>query len=47
MLLDLLEEVTDAHKSATVKERPKSYVGKYTQSHSLGKDQDLRQSLKY
>lgn len=46
MLLDLLEEVMDTHKSATVK-RHESYVNKYIQSHSLDKDQDLSQSLKY
>lgn len=45
MLLDFLEEVMDAHKSATVKETPKSCVDKYIQGHSLGKDQDLSQSL--
>lgn len=29
MLLDLLEEILRAHKSATTKESPKSCVGKY------------------
>lgn len=41
MLLDVLEEVMDAHKSTTVKDRPESRVDKYIRSHSLGKDQDL------
>lgn len=45
MLLNLIEEVIDAHKSATLKERPKSCVGKYIQSPCLGKDQDLSQFL--
>lgn len=47
MLRDLLEEVTDAHKSETAKERPESCTDKYTQSHLLGTDLRFRQVPKY